>query len=78
MQSMYVAMQHHKNALYIRYETLHIRRYLGLTIDLALLDKVFIRTAACVHQCSRVYLAMVEVCITSDYVLQESWEPHRE
>jgi hypothetical protein len=75
---MYVAMQHHNKALYVRNETLHIRRYLGLTIDLTLLDKVFIRTAACVHPCSRVYLAMVEACITSDYVLQESWESHRE
>ncbi len=74
---MYFALQLHKIALYM-HNKLRVRHYLGLTIDLALLDKVFIRPAAWIHQCSRVYLAMVEVCITSEHVLQESWEPHRE
>jgi len=74
----YSAMQLHENALYMHNTILHIKRCLGPTIDLALVDKVFIRTAACIHQCSRVYFAMVEVCISSEHVLQESWELHKE
>ena len=64
LQLLYFAMQLHE---------MHTRRYLGQTIGVALFYKLFISISA-IHQCNRVYLAMVQVCINSQYVLQESWE----